>query len=688
MTNGRLLFLKLPNPAKFHRLTWIFPIVQTFLLVFGVVQILAADKALEQYLEMDLAQLMEVTITSVAKKPQTVADSAAAIFVISQDDIRRSGITSVAEALAMAPGLQVARISASRWSISARGFAGYTSNKLLVLIDGRSVYSPAYSGTFWDMQNVMLEDVERIEVIRGPGGSVWGANAVNGVINIITKKAQDTEGTLVRVGAGTEEKFMAAARYGAKIGENTFGRLYVTGNDRDSNVLAESGEDAFDGWHNLQGGFRADGTTGTKNEWTLQGDVFKNGGDQIIFPYWLDGPPYMTTKYAALESSGANLLGRWQHQVAGDQRLSTQIYYDYSSRSEDVNLSFHTLDVTLQYETRVGDDNEVTIGTGYRRTKGENDDTFRFQTSDRTDDLYNVFLQDALQLIDEQLILTLGTKWEHNAFTGNEWQPSGKLVFKPAEHHSLWTSIARAVRTPSIMEREGRFVLASYPTPFGTGTTGFTGNKDFQSEIVIAYEAGYRWQQSTSLSFDLAVFYNDYKEIYTFTPRASAQGIDMIFVNNGQGESYGIEVMANWKACSWLRFYLSYSYLHSAFDWELDPLAISQLQSFIEQLSPRHQVGLRSTIDLTDKWQVNGWLRYIDTIEGRDSLALLQEEGTTIDAYFLFDLNLIWKPSKDLEIMFVGQNLLNSSQPQYVAELHTPFTEIERGYYVKMTWRF
>jgi iron complex outermembrane recepter protein len=662
--------------------------VRAFLLLPGIAPCMAVAEALDQYLDMDLAQLMEVTITSVAKRPQTLADTAAAVFVISQEDIRRSGVTSIADALAMAPGLQVARISASRWSISSRGFAGYTSNKLLVLIDGRSVYTPAYSGTFWDMQNALLEDVERIEVIRGPGGTIWGANAVNGVINVITKKAKDTEGTLVRVGAGSEEKLMVAARYGGKIGENTSGRLYVTGNDRDSNVLAGSADDAFDGWHSLQGGFRADGSIGSKSEWTLQGDMFKNDGDQIIFPYWIDGPPYLTVKYAALENSGANLLGHWQHQLAGNQRLSTQIYYDYSSRSEDLNIAFHTLDAGLQYESRVGDRNEVTAGTGYRRITGANQDTFQSRIPNRTDDLYNIFLQDAVSLIDKQLILTLGSKWEYNEFTGSEWQPSGKLVFKPVEHHTLWTSVGRAVRTPSIMERDGRFVLSSYPTPFGTGTIGFTGSKDYCSERVLAYEAGYRWQQSTRFSFDLATFYNDYAGIYTFTPRPSSQNIDMVFVNNGEGGSYGLEVAADWKAKAWLHFSLSYSYLQSTFDWENTSIAQRELKSFVEQLSPRHQVGLRSAIDLTNNWQINGWLRYIDKIEGRGSLDLLKEEGTTIDAYFLFDLNLIWKPSKDLEVMFAGQNLLNSSQPQYVAELHTPLTEIERGFYAKVTWRF
>jgi iron complex outermembrane recepter protein len=648
----------------------------------------AAEKPLDRYLDMDLTQLMQITITSATKRPQTLADTAAAVFVISQEDIRRSGVTSIPEALAMAPGLQVARISASRWSISSRGFAGYTSNKLLVLIDGRSVYTPAYSGTFWDMQHTLLEDIERIEVIRGPGGSVWGANAVNGVINIITKKAGDTVGTMVRLGGGNQETLMAAARHGAQLGDQAFARLYVSANDRDSYVLAESEGDAFDGWRTLQSGFRADGSIGTRNEWTLQGDVFKNGGDQLIFPYWVDGPPYLTAQYADLKSSGANMLGRWQHQLPGDDKVSAQLYYDYSSRTVDLNLDFHTLDVELQYETHLGDRNELTFGTGYRRIKGDNDDTFRFETPDRTDDLFSLFIQDAIQLIEKELVFTLGLKWEHNEFTGNEWQPSGRLAWKPVKQHLLWASLGRAVRTPSMMEREGRFVLAAYPTPYGTATTAFTGSKDYLSEHVLAYEAGYRWQQSPHFALDLALFYNDYEDIYTFSPRPSPQGLDMVFINNGVGEGYGVEVTADWKAQSWLHLWLSYSYLESHFDWDQPNFAQNELLSFLQQLTPRHQVGLRSTIDITHQWQVNGWLRYIHAIEGRSSLELLSEEGVPIDAYVLFDCNLTWKPSKDLEIMFAGQNLFQDSQLQYVAELHTPQTEISRGFYAKLTWRF
>ncbi len=658
------------------------------LLVCTIGPVFAGARILDQYLDMDLVQLMEVTITSVSKKPQTVADTAAAIFVISQDDIRRSGVTSVPEALAMAPGIQVARISSSRWSISSRGFAGFTSNKLLVLIDGRSVYTPAYSGTFWDMQNVMLEDIERIEVIRGPGGTIWGANAVNGVINIITRKAQDSQGSLLRAGVGNEEKAMGAARYGAKLGESTYGRLYVTGNDRDSNVLADGGEDAFDGWQTLQSGFRTDGMLGIGTEWTVQGDVFKNTGDQIIYPFWLDGPPYLTANRTRLDSSGGNLLGHWQHRMSGKQQLSMQAYYDYATRSEDLNITFHTLDLELQYETPVGEYHQVTLGTGYRRIIGDTEESFQSQAPDRRDSLYNIFAQDAVQLLKDQLVLTLGAKWEHNAFTGSEWQPSAKLLFKPIERHSLWTSLARAVRTPSIMENSGRLLLASYPTPTGTGTVAFTGSKDYHSESVLAYEAGYRWQQSASLSFDLAAFYNDYKGIYTITPQPSLYGVDMIFVNNGQGEGYGLEMLADWRPSSWLRCALSYSYLKSTFDWENANIAQNQLRGFVEQLTPRHQLGLRTALDFSDHWQLNSWLRYVDSIESRGSLDLLQEEGTEIDAYVLCDLNLVYRPSQDFEIMFAGQNLLNSDQLQYVAEIHTPSTAIERGLYIKITWRF
>jgi len=648
---------------------------------------LAADDAANQYLEMDLSQLMQVTITSVGKKPQTLADTAAAVYVITQEDIRRSGVTSIPEALAMAPGIQVARISSSKWSISSRGFAGYTSNKLLVLIDGRSVYSPAYSGVVWDMQNTLLEDIDRIEVIRGPGGTIWGANAVNGVVNIITKKAQDTLGTLLRAGTGSEERLMGAARHGGKIGDDTYARFYVIGNDRDNNVL-ESGLDAGDGWTMGQAGFRSDGTVGSRNQWTLQGDLFNNHGDQIIDPFWTTAPPFLTTNQTTFTNSGGNLLGNWQHRIDNDQRLSMQVYYDYSSRDDQFfDIAYHILDSELRYETRLGKRHEITTGLGYRRIASDNEPTGQSTIPDQTNNLYSLFLQDAYALIDDRLILTFGTKWEHNDFTGQEWQPSAKLLWKPVERHSLWTSVTRAVRTPSVNDQEGQVLLAFLPPPFGPGAIQLAGNPAFHSESAIAYEVGWRWQPTTTLSFDLATFYNDYDSIYTVTPQPSATGMDMLFINNGQGDSYGLEAAVDWKARNWLRFGLTYAYLKAQFEWENQALAMDSFSNFIEGLTPRHQIGLRSSIDLSNQWQLNGWLRYVDPIECRSSRDLLQV-GTPLNSYFLFDLNLVWKPTKNLEFMLVGQNLFNTSQLEYISELMTPPTEIERAVYGTLTLRF
>ncbi len=316
--------------------------------------LLASGESGNEFLDMDISQLLNVTITSVSKKEQRLSDAAAAVFVITQEDIRRSGVTHIAEALAMAPGLQVARISASKWSVSSRGLAGYTSNKLLVLMDGRTVYSPAYSGTFWDMQNTLLEDIDRIEVIRGPGGTLWGANAVNGVINIITKKSSDTLGGIVRAGVGDQETLQGGGRYSGKLNDSTDGRVYLTYNNRDSNTLSDRDGDANDGWQSFQGGFRLD--------------------------------------------------GQRREVVSG---LCRGIFT-------------------------------------------------------RTDDLFNAFIQDEIKLIEDKLSLTLGTKWEHNDYTGSEWQPSGRLLFKPLDNHSIWASVARAVRTPTIVEHTVESLAAVY----------------------------------------------------------------------------------------------------------------------------------------------------------------------------------------------------------------------------------
>jgi iron complex outermembrane receptor protein len=661
------------------------------LLFQGIVPSLAASETLDKYLDMDLAQLMQVTVTSVAKKPQTLADTAAAVFVISQEDIRRSGVTSIPEALAMAPGLHVARISAGKWSVSARGFGGYTSNKLLVLMDGRSLYTPAYSGTFWDAQNTLLEDVERIEVIRGPGGTIWGANAVNGVINIITKKAQTTEGALVRVRAGNGEQG-AAAREGFKLGDSTFGRLYATTSNYESNVLrsnipGKSDDDANDDWQNIQSGFRLDGKVGTGKEWTLQGDVYKIDGNQIVFPYWLDRSPYLTANYGDYSAGGGNLTGSWQHRFDADSLLSFKTYYDNNRRKEAYyEDTFNTLDLDLQYEFSLGTWNNLTSGLGYRYIDGKFVGNYQVSIPDQDQNLYSAFFQDQIKLIDRRLWLTLGTKYEHNENTGSEWQPSARLLWKPDEEQSIWAAVARAVRTPAMIERSGSVTLAAFPTSRGAGKSSLLGNADFDSESLVAYETGYRWQARRNISFDIAAYYNDYDEIYSAARGTSPFDPDLYFKNSREGTGHGVEFTANWQASSQLALGFTYTWLELDLRYK-DPSTVSGLDGSSSTMSsPKHQAAVRTSYDFSEKWQSNLWLRYVDDFIGRNSID--PSSAIPVSSQFYLDANLSYKPLKNIEIMLAGQNLLNSSQLQYVAELLAPPTEIDRVVYAKVTWSF
>ncbi|BHH85555.1 TonB-dependent receptor plug domain-containing protein [Desulforhopalus sp. 52FAK] len=651
----------------------------------------SGDSGENEYIDMDISQLMNITITSVSKKPQNLSDAAAAVFVITAEDIKSSGVTNVADALAMAPGLQVAKISSSKWSVSSRGFSGYTSNKLLILIDGRSVYSPAYSGTFWDQQNVLLEDIERIEVVRGPGGTLWGANAVNGVINIITKKAEETQGGLLVAGLGDQEKVLAGGRYGAKLGESTYGRLSLSYNDREENSLYSGGEDAGDDWQSMRGSFRVDGEQATKGNWTVQGALYKNDEDQIVSPYWTLEPPYLTSVNGSIEDEGANVLGRYEHAFTDDKILTVQAYYDYTDRSDDYyQQTFNIYDLDLQYQIGLGARNSLTMGTGFRWTDGDFSDSGQVVLSDRTDELYSAFVQDEITLVPDSIWFTLGTKWEHNDYTGAEWQPSARVLWKPAVNHSVWTSVARAVRTPSMVESGGEIVVAVVPTEFDVMQVNIVGNEDFESEELIAYEAGYRWQTSVDVSLDLAIFYNDYEQTYTVANVPPATGFDLTFINGVTGESYGLEAVVDWKAADWLTFQAVYSYIDMSF--ELDD-GVSETASstiftgYVENSSPQHQASLRSTVDIAKNWKVNLWLRYVDDIVVINSEDILGGE-LAVDDYFTLDANITWKITDSIELMLAGQNMLEDRQLQYASEYTTPPTAIERGFYGKVTWEF
>src|SRR6184192_818513 len=470
----------------------------------------AQNQGVPDISRMSIEELMNVEVTSVAKRPQRVADAAAAVFVITQEDIRRSGAASIPEALRMVPGLQVARIDENKWAIGSRGFNGRFDNKLLVLIDGRSVYTPLFSGVYWNVQDVMLEDVDRIEVIRGPGATLWGANAVDGVINVITKKAKATQSAVVTAGAGTEERAAGGVRYGGKLGDNTYYRAYTKYFDWGPSAYP-SGMTAHDGWDALRGGFRADWTPAGANSLTLQGDIYRSKyGETLTVPSL--NSPYSNTFPNDGKYSGGNILGRWNHTSEGSS-MSLQMYYDNTTITDHSLFGDHQniLDLDFQHGFHAGNSQQFVWGLGYRSIHDKNDASFTvsLQPNQVTLNQFSTFLQDEISLVDNRLQITLGSKFERNEFTGFEIEPNARLLWNLTPNQSIWTAVSRAVRTPALTEEGLRLnsqvippgTLAN-PTPLPAVVAVFGShrfNSEFNSEDLLAYELGYRVQATKNL---------------------------------------------------------------------------------------------------------------------------------------------------------------------------------------------
>lgn len=645
----------------------------------------AAQRLPADLTELSLEELMNIEITSVSKKPQKLSNAAAAIFVITQEAIRRSGVTSIPEALRMVPGLQVARMDANKWAITSRGFSGRLANKLLVLIDGRSVYTPLYSGVFWEAQDVLLEDVDRIEVIRGPGATLWGANAVNGVINIMTKQAKETQGGLAVTGTGTEERGFGSVRYGAKLADDTYYRAYAKYFNRDSGVDA-SGEDMADDWRVVSGGFRIGWKASDNNSLTLQGDIYDG---QVGGTYNLASllAPFYQTFDDDTDISGANILARWSHDFSQSSDMVLQLYYDRTKHNEAlVREDRSTFDTDFQHRFALGSQQEIMWGLGYRLTYDDIDNTFStsFEPHSRDDHLFSAFVQDNITLVKNRLGLILGSKFEHNDYTGLEIQPNGRLLWTPDERYSVWASVSRAVRTPSRIEDDGRFNsqvippgIPDNPTPM-PALVALVGDRDFGSEELIAYELGYRVQATDRLYVDIAAFYNVYDNLRTFEPGTPFLEISpapmhlvqpLVADNEMDGETYGVEVMADFRASDWCRLQAAYTYLQM----HLRPDSEGS-----EGLSPHHQLSLRSSMDLPKELELDMWVRYVDDLPGQN-----------VGSYVTLNLHLGWKPHKNLELSIVGQNLLDNRHPEFMPEGEVTLpSEVEPSVYGKVIWRF
>ncbi len=641
----------------------------------------------DELMELSVEDLLNVEVISVAKKAKSLNDSPAAIFVITQDDIKRIGATSVPEALRLAPGLDVARIDSNKWAITARGFNGRFANKLLVLIDGRNAYTRAFSGVYWENQDVMLEDVERIEVIRGPGATMWGANAVNGVINIITKHSADTQGGLLVAGGGTEEQGFGAFRYGGKINADTTARAYVKGFKRDENTLKIGGE-AGDDWDKVQGGFRMDSQLTAQDSLTVQGDAYRSEINQnSTFPQF--SAPYIKNFNETIDTFGGNLLARHNHTFSSTSDYSLQIYYDFYQRDEAfIKESRHVIDVDFQHRFSFLGWNDIVWGAAYRY----NHDNFQTGTiteinpSSRNDQLFSTFMQDELTLIDDTLWLTLGSKFEYNDYSGFEAQPTARLMWAPHQQHRLWGAVSRAVRTPSRLEHNATILQKTIPAqpPFIPAINAiFTGNEQFDSEEVISYELGYRTTFIDNASIDITAFYNKYKKLRTgvdsqpilpTTPTGAAKVL-ITSENRLSGQTYGFEIAAVWQMLDWWRWDANYSLLKTEYDQQL---ASDQLG-----LSPQQRVSLRSAILPWENIELDVLFRYVDTNTAASAF------GTAvIKDYVSMDIRLAWQPIKDIELSLVGQNLLAKKHFEYRQEMLATDTEIDRGMYGKLTWHF
>jgi iron complex outermembrane receptor protein len=624
---------------------------------------------------LSLEQLMDIEVISVSKKPEKVADAAAAVFVITQEDIRRSGATHIPEVLRMVPGVEVARVDSNKWAVSIRGFNDLFARKLLVLIDGRSVYTGLFSGTFWDTQDTALEDIERIEVIRGPGATVWGANAVNGVINIITKNAGNSQGGMISAGGGNVEQGFTTMRYGDKLGEDAHYRVYGKWFNRDS-FEGTTGMDSNDDWTVARGGFRVDWDVSENSELTFQGDVYDGKSkSRIVGPV---APGVMTTVMDEEDVSGANFLARWTRKFSDRSELKVQTYFTNENREGQVfGQKINIFDLDVQHRLPVGEAHDVVWGVNGRVTTDELDSTFiiAFNPEQDTNYFVNGFVQDQITLIPSHLKLTLGTKLGYNSFSGWEVQPSGRLLWTPNDKHSVWASAARAVRTPSRIEDS--FTLNFLTIPPAGPTFQLVGNSELKSENLLAYELGYRVKATKHLFLDIATFYNVYDDLLTtetvnpFPPVIRTQNQNLM-----KGESWGVETAATWDVFDFWRVKAAFTWFE--LDLFLEPGSQSPISTAANGASPQFQVNFRSYLDLPKGWELDTSVNYVDE---------LPDLG--IEDYVRLDLRLGWHASKNVELSVTGQNLLEPKHHEFNAFVGgVQPALVPRSVYGKVTLRF
>ncbi|TZF86403.1 TonB-dependent receptor (plasmid) [Pedobacter sp. BS3] len=653
------LYYKTPGTITFRNVLSIL----TWLILFSTSafsQEPAPQLSSQKLKDLSIEELMGIEVTSVSKTPEKLTEAASAIQVITQQDIQRSAATNVPEALRLVPNLQVTQLNSRHWIISARGFNSTFSNKLLVMIDGRTVYSPLFAGVFWDAQSVLLEDVDRIEVISGPGAALWGANAVNGVINIITKSAKDTQGLFVSAGGGTFLQRFAEARYGGKIGSEANYRIYAQHNDRDHTFLP-NGTDNMDKWRFSQAGFDLDWNLSQADMLNVQGNFYM-GKER-------DSPP-------ASGIDGQNIMGKWTHNLSDSSNIIVQAYADRTWRVEldpenMLSDELTTYDFDFQHNLSPGKYHRFIWGLGYRfmNDKTHNFTQFvGFVPADRKMHLFSSFVQDEIS-VSQKFKLTLGAKLQHTTFTGFEIQPNARLSYLLTKQQVLWAAASRAVRAPSRIDVD--YHIPVYPLP--DSVRHVAGGPDFASEKVMAYELGYRIQPFRGLSLSLATFYNQYDDLYSVVPLPDTKVYQI--QNGAEGHSYGAELSGNYVLSTNWRLRGGYTYFFKKVknkpDNVTDPATLAGLG-----VDANHQAVLQSILDLPANFQLDITARYSDPLP-------TTIYNLYVPAYFTLDTRIAWKFQKRLEFSVNGQNLLKKRHTEV-----GPNRQIPRNIYGKIVWRY
>ncbi|AMO54829.1 hypothetical protein GZ77_24945 [Endozoicomonas montiporae] len=671
------------------------------ILLLSAPSIAAKKISNEALLSLSLEEVMNLKVTSVSRKSQRLMDSAASVYIITQDDIQRSGVTTIPDALRMVPGLQVAQMNSNTWSISARGFNYIFANKLLVMMDGRTIYNPLFSGVNWDVQDTLLQDIDRIEVIKGPGAALWGANAMNGVINIITKSASQTQGNFLQLGAGNQEKAFGSFRHGGQLGDKAYYRAYYKTFHKDG-LADQQGNEAFDDWKIDRAGFRVDWQKDSNNEIKVQSELYNGTTRSPLTLLDINSIPVKPVSLLnkSRDQQGGHILAHWTRTLGNNEQFSLKTYFDrYDNDDYRLKEQRDTFDIESQHRFQWSGQQELIWGLGYRSswyTLSKMNYVTVNNTSPR-EELYSAYIQDEITL-SPKWQMTLSARLEHHTSTGYEFQPNARLLWSIDARSSAWAVLSRAVRTPAVTERDSVNGPISDPRlPQGSYLL-IGGNQKIKSEVLTGFDIGYRRQLNNALSIDLSSYVYQYDDLHSLSftqncpsgstltsdaclipgnnpPFSTYALIPALITNGADAKTYGLEIATNWQPTRNWHIKADITLL------QVDARSHTgdkNTESLIEGLSANQSANIRSFIDLTNNWQLNLWLRHVGKNKAAD-----------INSYTTFDMKLAYQWSKGPELSLVGINLFDQQRKEFDENFTGLIaTEPQRSWYAQLTWQY